>query len=115
MSRLAGVHARRAELVLRAEAQREEVAQSLVRLERPLFIVGRIGAAVYYVRTHPYVAVIAAAALLLLLRPRRPRPLAAAVAPRAALLVWARRAFFVWRSYRNWRRISGALARATLR
>lgn len=110
MSRLDDVHARRAALVLRAETQRTELAQSLARLERPLFIVGRIEAAVYFVRTHPYVVALAVTAVLLVVRPRRPRPVAAA--PRAPLLVWGRRAFVLWRGYRNWQRISGALARA---
>lgn len=113
MSRLDEVHARRAALVLRAEAQRADLAQSLARLERPLLIVGRIGAAVYFVRTHPYVVALAVVAVLLVRRPRRARPVVAATAaPRAALLVWAERAFFLWRGYRNWQRISGALARA---
>lgn len=92
--RLAQIHVRRERLVAKAAAQRDEVALLLAPLAGPLAMADRGVAAAVYVRTHPEIVLIAAAALVVL-------------SPKRALR-WARRAFAVWRGYR-W--AAAALAR----
>jgi small neutral amino acid transporter SnatA (MarC family) len=93
--RLAQIYARRERLVAKATAQRDEVALLLSPLAGPLAVADRGVAAAVYVRTHPEIVLIAAAALVVLSPKRAWR--------------WARRAFAVWRGYR-W--AAAALTRA---
>jgi small neutral amino acid transporter SnatA (MarC family) len=92
--RLAQIYVRRERLVAKAAAQRDEVALLLAPLAGPLAVADRGVAAAVYVRAHPEIVLIAAAALVVL-------------SPKRALR-WARRAFAVWRGYR-W--AAAALAR----
>lgn len=84
--RLAEIRARRERLVARSAAQRDEVALLLAPWRGPLHIADRGLAAAEYLRAHPSIVVVAAAALVIL-------------APRRAFR-WAKRAFAVWRGYR---------------
>jgi hypothetical protein len=85
-SRLAEIRARRERLVAKAGAQREEVALLLAPWRGPLHMADRGLAAAEYIRAHPGIVVVAAAALVIL-------------SPRRAFR-WARRAYAVWRGYR---------------
>jgi hypothetical protein len=84
--RLAQIYARRERLLARSAAQRDEMTLLLTPLGRPLAVADRGVAAAVYVRTHPEIALVAAAALVVL-------------SPKRAFR-WARRAFAVWRGYR---------------
>jgi len=84
--RLAEIQARRERLVAKSAEQRDEVALLLSPWRGPLHVADRGLVAVVYVRTHPAIMVIAAAALVIL-------------APRRAFR-WTKRAFAVWRGYR---------------
>jgi hypothetical protein len=84
--RLAQIHARRERLIVKAAAQREEVALLLVPWQTPLAIADKGVAVASYVRGHPEIVLIAVAALVVL-------------SPRRAFR-WARRAFAAWRGYR---------------
>ena len=84
--RLAEIRARRERLVARSAAQRDEVALLLSPWRGPLQVADRGLVAVDYVRAHPSIVVVAAAALVIL-------------APRRAFR-WAKRAFALWRGYR---------------
>jgi len=84
--RLAQIHARRERLLVKAAAQREEVALLLEPWHAPLAVADKGVAVAAYVREHPSIVVVAVAALVVL-------------SPKRALR-WARRAFAVWRGYR---------------
>jgi hypothetical protein len=84
--RLAQIHARRERLLVKAAAQREEVALMLARLRTPFAIADRGVALAAYVRGHPEIAAIAVVALVVL-------------SPKRAFR-WARRALAAWRGYR---------------
>jgi small neutral amino acid transporter SnatA (MarC family) len=84
--RLAQIHARRERLVAKAAAQRDEVALLLTPWAVPLALADKGIAAATYVRAHPGLVLVAAAALVVL-------------SPKRALR-WTRRGFAVWRGYR---------------
>lgn len=117
MSRLDQVEARRAALVARAEEDRAAIAASVVALERPMTVAGRVLAVVRFVRANPFV-IVGALALVMLIGRRR-RPVAAPVrvesgvvwVKRLAFLDLLRRGFFLWRSSRRILRVSASLLR----
>jgi hypothetical protein len=118
MSRLDAVHARRAALVERADDDRNAVAASVVALERPITVAGRVLGAVNFVRSNPLVVVVPLALLMLL--PRRRRRTTDLPARRQGAIVWMqrlafidvlRRGFFLWRSVRRIVKISTFVAR----
>jgi hypothetical protein len=84
--RLAEISARRERLVARAGAQRDEVALLLAPWRGPLRIADQGLVAADYVRAHPGIVVVAAAAFVIL-------------SPKRAFR-WARRAYVAWRGYR---------------
>lgn len=84
--RLAAIEIKRAHLLERAARQREDLAQALQFLVRPLGFVDRCADAVRKVMSHPPL-VAGAAFVLAVLRPRR-------------AFKWARRAFGLWQGYR---------------
>jgi small neutral amino acid transporter SnatA (MarC family) len=93
--RLAQIRVRRERLLAKAAAQRDEVALLLSPWATPLAVADRGVAAVTYVRAHPSVVLVAAAAFVVLSPKRAYR--------------WARTGFAAWRAYR-W--AVAALARA---
>jgi hypothetical protein len=117
MSRLDAVQARRAALVERAEGERDAVTASVIALEGPMTVAGRVLGAVGFVRANPLVLVAPLALLLLL--PRRRRAAAVPVrregamvwVQRLALLDFLRRGFSLWRSIRRIVKISAFVAR----
>jgi hypothetical protein len=92
--RLAQIQVRRERLMAKAAAQREEVALLLSPWAKPLAVADRGVAAAAYVKAHPSIVLLAAAALVVL-------------SPRRAFR-WARTGFAAWRAYR-W--AVGAIAR----
>jgi hypothetical protein len=84
--RIVAIEARRARLIERAARQREDIAQALQSLSRPLDFIDRCLGALRYVISRPPLA---AGAMLLfaLVRPLR-------------TLKWAQRAFGFWQGYR---------------
>jgi|APFre7841882724_1041349.scaffolds.fasta_scaffold15231_2 hypothetical protein len=118
MSRLDAVYARRAALIERADEDRMAIATSVVALERPMMVAGRVLGVVNFVRANPLV-IVGALALLMLL-PRRRRRAAVVPARREGAMVWAkrlalldiiRRGFFLWRSARRILKVSAFVAR----
>lgn len=85
--RLAEIHARRAVLLARSEAQRDALALLVQRWRAPLALAGQGARIVRYAREHPAAILLAVAAL-------------AALSPKRALR-WARRVILVWRGYRS--------------
>lgn len=86
MNRIERIRARRWVLVERAALERERLAAQLAPWRARLALVDRSATAARSVLAHPeWLA--AAALLVLVLRPRR-------------TLAWARRAFFLWRTWR---------------
>ncbi len=84
--RLLAIEAKRARLRERAAREREDVAQTLQSLSRPIGFIDRCIAALRYAVAHP--PLVAGAVLVFaLLRPGR-------------TLRWARRAFGMWQGYR---------------
>jgi len=86
MNRLSQIRAKRARLLARAAVERERVAVQMRAWEAPLAFADKGLRAVRYVRRHPE-WILAAAALLVVLRPRR-------------AIAWARRGIAVWRTWR---------------
>lgn len=84
--RLAQIHARRERLVVKAAAQRDEVALLLAPWAGPLALADKGVAAAAYVHAHPGLVLVAVAALVV-------------ASPKRALR-WARRAYVAWRGYR---------------
>ncbi len=96
-SRLAAIRLRRERLIVKAAAQRDEVALLLAPWRGPLGLADRGAVAVQYVRAHP--GALALAVIVL-----------AALSPRRALR-WARRGLTFWRGYRWAIRALDAIAR----
>jgi hypothetical protein len=118
MSQLDAVRARRAALVERADEDRHAVAASVVALERPMRVAGRVLGAVNFVRANPLVVI--APIVLLMLLPRRRRRTIDVPARRQGATTWMqrlafidvlRRGFFLWRNVRRIVKISAFVAR----
>lgn len=92
MNEMAQIRLRRAHLLARAAAERRNVSARLALWEAPLAVADKSVAAARYLRRHPAI-VVAAVALLVLLKPRR-------------AIAWTRRALVAWRT---WRWISDSL------
>jgi hypothetical protein len=92
MNQVSEIRARRAQLLVRAAVERERLSVQLRAWEAPLTLADKGIAAARYVRRHPE-WIIAAVALLAVLRPRR-------------ALGWARNGLIAWRT---WRWISQSL------
>lgn len=86
MNEMLQIQVQRAHLLARAAAERRNVSARLALWEAPLGVADRSVAAARYLRRHPSI-VVAAVALLVLLKPRR-------------AIAWARRAFVAWRTWR---------------
>jgi len=95
-ARLAEIGARRARLIVKSAAQRDEAAYLLASWRKPLGVADGSLTVVRYVRAHPGALVIAVIAFALL-------------SPRRALR-WARRGFLLWRGYRSAIRTLGEIA-----
>jgi hypothetical protein len=116
MSRLDEVRARRAALVERAEEDRLAIAGSVVALERPMAVAGRMFAVVSFVRANRRIVLGAVALLILVTRRRRGavpvrRDGAMVWVQRFALLDVLRRGFRLWRYARRIQQVSSFVAR----
>jgi len=92
MNEMLRIQVRRAHLLARSEAERRDLSARVASWQAPFALADRSIAAARYLRRHPLI-VAAAVALLVLLKPRR-------------AIVWARRGFFLWRT---WRWVSAGL------
>ena len=86
MNSLSEIYARRARLMARAAVERERVCGQLLAWKAPLALAGKAFAAARYLRRNPQ-WIVAAVALLVVLRPRR-------------VLFWARNGLIAWRAWR---------------
>jgi hypothetical protein len=117
MSRLDEVRARRAALVERAEEDRLAIAGSVVALERPMTVAGRVFGVVSFVRANRLIILGAVALLILVTRRRRAavpvrREGAMVWVQRFALLDFLRRGLRLWHYARRIQRVSSFVARA---
>ena len=95
-SRLVDIARRRERLLGRAEQQRVIIATACRALERPAGVVDRGISALVYLKSHPLLAVVGAAVVATVSRPR--------------LAGWIGRGWVLWRGWRslaNWSRKFG--------
>ena len=80
----------RERLLMRCEAQRLEIAETVEKLQVPIRLIDRTLEGINYLRDHPLVFGVALA-LMVVIRPR-------------GWLGWLRRGFMMWRAYRAFSR-----------
>ena len=88
-TRLIALIRRRERLLVRAEAQRDELAGIVQQWRAPLAVVDRTMALGQTLKAHPLLLLIPLA-VLVVLRPSR-------------LIAWAGRGWMIWRFWRSWR------------